>query len=317
MQVNMNSITISVVIPAYNVERYIEKAVKSALAQIEVTEIVVVDDGSDDLTQEIVERLARTNDNVKFHQHKDGVNRGRAATRNLGIEMSTSTHIAFLDADDFYLNNRFKKDLEVLKDMKVDGCYSAVGFHFYREPKVEEQHHYKISTLSKTVAHDLLFENIVTTKLGYLHLNGLTIKKSVFDIVGLMNTNLPVAEDTDIIFKLALKCRIATASIERLVAARGIHDSNVFHQDELYKKYIPLLFESLIKWSFKNNIKRDRIELLINALWIHKFRESNSLIKDSFYAMQLNFKIPHLCLTIFSIKYFPLVRKRKTMFKKV
>jgi glycosyltransferase involved in cell wall biosynthesis len=311
---NTKSIPISVVIPAFNVENYIEKAILSALSQPEVMEVVLIDDGSTDNSLNIINEIAKSNDKVKVYQHKDGVNKGRGATRNLGIIKATSVYIAFLDADDFYLSNRFQKDLEVLHDPSIDGCYSAVGFHFYRKPKSEEAHHYKGSTLSRPVRPGQLFENIVTTKLGYLHLNGLTVKKSVFNEVGLMNENLRVTQDTDIIFKLAMKCKLMPASIKQEVALRGVHDTNVFYQDHLYKKYTPILFESLLSWSIRHHIKIEDKDHLMNALWIHRFRTSQSLVKDTFYWLGLQMRLPKLCLTILPIKYFPIIRKRKQLF---
>jgi glycosyltransferase involved in cell wall biosynthesis len=311
---NTNPIPISVVIPAYNVENYIEKTIRSALSQPEVMEVVLVDDGSTDNSLNIIHKIAKSNDKVKVYQHKDGINKGRGATRNLGIIKATSAYIAFLDADDFYLSNRFQKDLEVLQDSSVDGCYSAVGFHFYRKPKSEEERHYKVSTLSRPVRPEKLFENIVTSKLGYLHLNGLTVKKSVFKEVGLMNENLKVTQDTDIIFKLAMKCKLVPASIKKEVALRGVHDTNVFYQDHLYKEYTPILFESLLSWSISNNISIEDKDHLMNALWIHRFRTSDSLVKDTFYWLGLHMRQPKLCLTILPIKYFPIIRKRQQLF---
>lgn len=314
MQVNDNDLTISVVIPAFNVERFIEKAIQSVIAQPEVTEIVVVDDGSKDDTKEIIERLSRVNGMVKYYQHAGGINKGRAATRNLGIEKSTSSYVSFLDADDFFLENRFKKDLEVLNDNTTDGCYNAVGFYFYREPEDVERIHYKLSTLSKIIDPEALFENIVTSKLGYLHLNGLTIKKTALLQVGLINENLKVAEDSDLLFKLAMKFRMKPSVLDKPLALRGIHESNVFNQHKLYKKYVPILFESLLSWSFKYNIAFRHKDLLLNALWIHRFRQCNSLFRDSLYSIKLTLKTPKLFLTNLPIKYFPIIRKRKQLF---
>ncbi len=305
---------VSVVIPAYNVARFLEKTIQSVLQHNEVKEIIIVDDGSKDQTLEIARHLKLSDDRIVIAQHENGVNKGRGASRNLGIIKAQSNYIAFLDADDFYLNNRFAQDIEVLKDQSIDGCYSSVGFHFYRTPKEEESKHYKISTLSEHVEPEFLFENLVVSKLGYLHLNGLTVKKIVFDRVGLMNETLRVTQDTDIIFKIAMICALKPASIYHNVALRGVHDTNVFYQDHLYKEYTPLLFESLLSWTIKNKISPLKQDQLMNALWIHRFRESDSLINHTSYWARLFIKFPQLSLTILSVKYFPIIRKRKELF---
>ena len=88
------AVTISVVIPAFNVERWIEGAIRSVLAQDDpADEIVVVDDGSTDRTGE----LARAFPDVRVIRQP---NRGLAAARNAGARASTGDAIFFLDADD-------------------------------------------------------------------------------------------------------------------------------------------------------------------------------------------------------------------------
>ncbi|GAK93158.1 probable glycosyl transferase [Nonlabens ulvanivorans] len=303
---------VAVVIPAYNVELYIEQAIQSALKQTEVTEVIVVDDGSTDHTFKTIQSIV--DERVKLFQHENGVNKGRGASRNLGIIKATAPCIAFLDADDFYLENRFTKDAEILQDRSIDGCYNAVGFHFYRAPKEEEKQHYKISTLSHPVPPEDLFENIVTSKLGYLHLNGLTFKKEVFDQVGLMNVDLRVTQDTDIIFKIAMKCALKASSIENPVALRGVHETNVFYQNDLYKEYTPLMYDSLFSWAIKNDISLQMKDQLMNSLWVYRFKQSDSLLKHTAYWLRFFLKFPSLSLYNFPIKYFPLVRKRKELF---
>ena len=126
--------TISIIIPAYNAERFIEKAILSALQQEDVFEVIVVNDGSIDATLSVIENLQKQHDKIKIYCHENGINKGRSATRNLGIQKATGNYIAFLDADDFYLENRFVNDKKVFNENEnVDGVYNAIGVHFYRE----------------------------------------------------------------------------------------------------------------------------------------------------------------------------------------
>lgn len=306
--------SISVIIPAYNVERFIEKAIYSALNQVEVEEVIVINDGSSDKTSEIVESLKTTNSRIKIYHHKNEVNLGRSATRNLGIIKATSNYIAFLDADDFYLENRFENDKKILEDNAVDGVYNAVGFHFYREIKTTESKHFKLNTISKKLTPEDLFYGIVKSKYGFLHLNGIIIRKDAFKIIGLMNETLKVTQDTDIIFKMALKCRMLPGDIEKPVALRGIHDDNIFNKGDIYKEYTPKCFESLISWSLKNNIEQNKIDELLDALWIFKFSYNDSLISYIGYWTSFMIKFPKVMFSISSVKYFPVVRLRKALF---
>ncbi len=93
-------VDISVIIPVYNVEAYLEKCIDSLLLQTiwEQMELILVDDGSKDRSGEICDRYAKKYTNIKvFHQKNGGV----SAARNRGIDAAAGTYIAFMDADDY------------------------------------------------------------------------------------------------------------------------------------------------------------------------------------------------------------------------
>ena len=112
----MEHFQVSVLIPVFNASKYVEKAVKSALKQPETAEVILVEDGSNDNSAEVCRRIASENEFVKFYQHPDQKNHGAGPTRNYAIELANYPYISFLDADDFYLNNRFKKTKNVFKN---------------------------------------------------------------------------------------------------------------------------------------------------------------------------------------------------------
>lgn len=307
--------SISVIIPAYNVERFIETAIVSALKQPEVSEVVVVDDGSTDGTLQIIKDLQVSCAKIKIYHHENHTNKGRSATRNLGIKNSCEDYIAFLDADDFYLANRFTNDKKVFQeDVKCEGVYNAVGFHFYRALNPLEEGTFKLSTISQKIKSEALFDAVISSKFGYLHLDGLTVKRSVFDKIGYFNESLQVAEDSDIIYKMALKCRLESGIIDVPLAKRGIHETNIFNQEAIYKIYNIKLYESTISWSYKNGISIQHIDSTLNWLWVFKFREKNSLITDTLYWASIFFTNPKLLFTYLSVKYFPIIRLRQILF---
>ena len=81
-----NDFSLSVIIPVYNCELFIEKAIASVLTQTEVTEIVVVNDGSTDKTGLLLNQLQKQNSILKIYHHQNKLNKGRSASRNLGIK---------------------------------------------------------------------------------------------------------------------------------------------------------------------------------------------------------------------------------------
>jgi glycosyltransferase involved in cell wall biosynthesis len=103
---------VSVIIPAYNAEPFIEETLKSVLAQTYLgIEVLVVDDGSQDRTPEIVEKIAKKDARVQLLKQP---NAGVAAARNLGIEKSRGEYIAPIDADDIWYPENIEKQVQCM-----------------------------------------------------------------------------------------------------------------------------------------------------------------------------------------------------------
>ena len=94
---------ISVVLPVYNVERYIIKCMNSVLSQTyKNIEIILVDDGSQDRCPEICERYAKKDKRVKVIHKENG---GLSDARNAGIKVANGEYITFIDSDDYVDND--------------------------------------------------------------------------------------------------------------------------------------------------------------------------------------------------------------------
>ncbi|WP_442844657.1 glycosyltransferase family 2 protein [Leeuwenhoekiella sp. H156] len=306
---------ISVIIPVYNAARYLEKAITSAIEQELVIQVVAVDDGSTDGSHSLLIKLEKIYKKLTVLTHPNHCNKGRSATRNLGINHAIGNFIAFLDADDFYLDNRFLKDLEIFKQRSdADGVYNAVGFKIYDTSKSHLPQVQQLYTVNQVVAPDSLFENLVTGKVGHFQIDGLTVKKALFDRTGLFNEDLEVAEDTDIFWKMAIAGKIYTGEIDKAVALRGVHNFNSFYNDELYAENIYKMYESLISWSSKNKVALNKIDLLLKWVWILKHKKEDGLWNETrLWATQFSGNL-RIIFSYLLIKYFPLVRRRKQVF---
>jgi len=101
---------VSVIMPAYNAEKTIEKSIRSVLNQSHKNlELIIVDDGSDDKTGEIVRRLMQEDERIVYH--KNTKNRGCYFVRNDGLRLAKGKYIAINDSDDISLGNRLKKQM--------------------------------------------------------------------------------------------------------------------------------------------------------------------------------------------------------------
>ena len=117
---------VSVIMPAYNSEKYIKAAIESALSQsFEKLEIIVSDDASIDQTVKIAEQLSGDG---RIKIIKNANNGGVAAARNKAIEKSRGRYIAFLDSDDMWKKNKLEIQLAHMKSTDCGLCYSSYGY---------------------------------------------------------------------------------------------------------------------------------------------------------------------------------------------
>ncbi|MBW8011285.1 MAG: glycosyltransferase family 2 protein [Chloroflexi bacterium] len=249
-------IKISVIIPVFDAEDFITQAVISALQQSETGEVVLIEDGSRDGSLKICQSLENQYEKIKLLRHTDGKNHGAAASRNLGIVNAAYSYIAFLDADDYYVKNRFAKTIEVINSHEnVEGIYEAIGavfqtpddkVIFLKSPLSE------ITSVNKDVTPEKLFFELIEGKCGYFSFIGLTISKNLILRSGLFNENLEIHEDSDLMFKLSALGRLLPGNIQIPVAMRRVHSQNrITHhyakKRALYKS-ISKLWASLYAW---------------------------------------------------------------------
>jgi glycosyltransferase involved in cell wall biosynthesis len=105
--------TVSVIIPAYNAQAFIEETIRSVQQQTYPNlEILVVDDGSKDCTSAIVERYAKDDPRIRLFSQQ---NKGVAAARNLAISEATGKYIAPIDADDIWYPTKIERQVDALE----------------------------------------------------------------------------------------------------------------------------------------------------------------------------------------------------------
>ena len=228
-------IKISVIIPVYNAATFITDCVESALEQPETSEVILVKDGSMDDSLEICQSLANKFGKVRLLCHPDGVNRGPAACRNLGMRHSNFDMIALLDADDFFLPGRFTTAEEIFKlNPGCEGVYEAVGTaytdeHTERRWRASSETANTLTSLGEKVEPGELFQFLVKRGPARIHVDGLTFKRAALDKAGFMNETLgTMSEDTDFILRLAGVCSLHSGRLQEPVAMRRVHSGNTF-----------------------------------------------------------------------------------------
>ena len=117
---------LTVVIPVYNVEKYLSKCIESVLNQtLPVDEIILVDDGSKDKSGSIADDYAKKYDKIKVIHQKNG---GLSAARNTGINSATREYITFVDSDDYIAPTMYEVLMERLKKHNADISIGGVWY---------------------------------------------------------------------------------------------------------------------------------------------------------------------------------------------
>ena len=115
---------ISIVVPIYNVEKYLKECIESILIQTyKNLEIILVDDGATDSSGSICDEYKQKDNRIKVIHKKNG---GLSDARNAGIEVATGEYISFIDSDDYIANDMYELLYKDIKNEKADiSCCSC------------------------------------------------------------------------------------------------------------------------------------------------------------------------------------------------
>lgn len=274
---------ISVIIPVFNAAKYVTKAVESALMQAEVAEVILVEDCSTDHSFLVCKQLADICATVKLFTHPNHLNRGAGASRNLGIKNATGDFIAFLDADDYFLPDRFKAEREIfMSNPDVDGVYGAMGFHYYSLEgmrKYREQGYTELTTIDgKISGKELCFSllHLHPKFNGHFHLNTLTLKKEVLFGKTQWFNSLTMHEDTSFLVQLSINCNLKAGIIDKAIAMYGVHDANrIINNNAIESGSHVKYWKFLYYWSLVDKNGRPFRKLFHAFLLSESLRRSN------------------------------------------
>lgn len=262
---------VSVIIPAYNSERYIERALRSVLRQTYTnTEIIVIDDGSKDRTAQVVRGLGDPRI-VYIYQE----NRSQGPARNNGISQARGEFVTFLDSDDFYSPLKIEKEVQFLLSNREFDVVYCNAFHFFTG---------KPGTLFKKKGQHPsghILKRLLDTSV--INLNTVMMKTEAFRKVGGFNDKRYFPEE----WELWLKCAIAGYRFgymdEDLVTVEWRRGSNTTMDIQpILKRNAMEMFESLFRepvtvdnvtYSSTESVKRLKIGLAI-AYLVNKDKKS-------------------------------------------
>ena len=132
---------VSIIVPIYNVEKYLNKCIDSLLNQtLKDIEIILVDDGSTDNSGEIAKNFAEKNPNkIKYYRKENG---GLSDARNYGIPYATGEYIAFLDSDDYIEENAYEEMYNKAIEENSDYVECDFIWEYPNKSKIDKQNYY-------------------------------------------------------------------------------------------------------------------------------------------------------------------------------
>lgn len=214
---------VTVIIPAYNRGWIIREAIESVLNQdFKTFELIVVDDGSTDNTQDI---LTSYRDKIKIIRQK---NTGVSAARNKGIVSSSGNYIAFLDSDDIWLPRKLETQVEFFRNNPDALICQTEEIWVRNGRKVNPgKRHKKMS--------GFFFEK--SLKLCMVSPSAVMMKRELFDICGFFDETLPACEDYDMWLRVNSRHPIYLIDTP-LIVKRGGHEDQLSRMHSLDKHRI-------------------------------------------------------------------------------
>ena len=247
---------VSVIIPMYNSKDTIKSAIESVLNQTykEPIEIIVVNDGSKDGCEKIVEKMIinnQTNRTIKLINKPNG---GVSSARNRGIKEANGEYIAFLDSDDMWHPQKLELVFEALKDDSI----KFIGHSYTLENNFDKK--FNLEKLSKVSFTKLLLKNFAVTP-------SIIIKKEICEY---FDETMTHTEDHELWLRITLKTDVhyldlPLTTLGRPTMTRGGLSANrwAMRKGELqmykniirYKKSLTLLYPFLVIFSLAKHLR--------------------------------------------------------------
>ena len=256
---------VSVIVPVYNVENYLERCLDSLVNQtLKDIEIIVVNDGSPDNSGEIIEKYSKKYKNVIGYKKKNG---GLSDARNYGLTKANGEYIAFVDSDDYVDRNMFSK----LYNKAQEGNYDIVCCDF---DYVDDDNNF-MGNGSSNISHDLYGEDVKKCMLDFyptawnklykkeLFSNNVKFKKGVwFEDVEFMYRLFPYVKSIGVIQDKLYHYVQREGSITKTFDERLYHHIDnwngiveFYKQRDFYDKYFKELEFCYVRYLYATFVK--------------------------------------------------------------
>lgn len=277
--IDIITMLVSIIMPAYNAALYLEDSIKSVLNQTyKHWELLIIDDGSTDETLGIARQYSLKDSRIRVFNQE---NRGIGAARNVGIRASGGAWIAFLDSDDLWVETKLERQLEVGdKYSDVDVIYTNGSIFFNND--LSSLHLYE--TISGRFTNKEMY--LLELNTNILPVLSILVKRSLINKVGLQDEDYRYGEDWDHWLRMARGGAVFFGLEEKLFYYRR-HSNNISANTlEIQMSGVRVLLKNI---DLALVSKREALNLIggkINTLILHlvqinKIAEASAFLRKS------------------------------------
>lgn len=286
---------VSVVIPTYNRAHLISRAIQSVLDQTyQDFEIIIVDDGSTDNTEEIVKNFEIPK--IKYIRHNG--NKGASAARNTGIKASKGEYIAFQDSDDEWFPDKLEQQMKVFSNAPSNVGVVYSGFYRIEVNKklyIPDAH---IAQKEGNIHNQLLKGNFIGTP-------AVLIKKECFENVKYFDEEIPALEDWELWIGIS-KYYCFKYINKPLLYSYSTPNSVNLHKKSLIKAIETIIANNLNDYTKNNKILSEYyLGIGVDLCSNNDFKNGRNYLVKSVEANHLNIKaILRLSVLLFGQKTY-------------
>ena len=289
----MQNELVSVIIPCYNCEKYIEYTLKSVLDQsYQNFELIIVDDGSKDNSALIIKSFT---DKRIIYIYQE--NKGLPAARNTGIKRAKGMYIAFLDSDDVWEKDKLSTQVFHLNKYDIIYCNYNTIDEYNVLFKQQGRPHY-----SPIVEKDPFIQGRNVLGSG----SGVLMKKKIIDTVGLFNEELRYAEDQEYWTRIAWNGFKFYYVDKKLVNIR-VHKQSIqaTAKNDLILKNYTIVIETFLNFKNLDNKNKGLIYEYYFLILYSYSKNPKDLIMCFFKVLKFNYKLINFKHIYLLIKFFP------------
>lgn len=254
---------ISIIVPVYNVEKYLEKCVKSVIDQTyKNLEIILVDDGAKDNSGKMCDELAKLDSRIKVIHKENG---GLSDARNFGLREAKGDYIGFVDSDDYIANDMYETLYNTIKDNNAD--ISIVSFYeMYKGKVIGVRDSGNLEVLSKL---DAMKELLIDTKIQSYAWNKLFKKELFYDLKFPTGKNFEDIATTLLLFE---KCdRVALLEKPKYYYLRRDDSIVGVRNSKTYTDYLEVIYDKYmyLKGKYPEIELYNAYNYVINMIWVY------------------------------------------------